>query len=77
MKKILIIVLALTLVFALVSCGECDEHIDENGDNICDECGEKIESQPPVVNPPEDDPVEDDPVEEDPDFELELPEVKF
>ena len=82
MKKILLLILLLTLVFALVSCGECDGHIDENGDGLCDECDEKIEAQPPVQNPPEEDPpAEDPPVEdppvEDPDLEIDLPEIKF
>lgn len=43
MKKILAILLALTCfvgcAFALTSCGKCEEHIDANGDNACDNCG--------------------------------------
>ena len=81
MKKILLLILALTLVLALVSCGECDGHIDENGDGLCDECNEKIEVQPPVNppadDPPADDPPSDDPPAEDPDLEIDLPEIKF
>ena len=46
-KRILLLVLSLMLVFGVcltaVSCGdkpvECTEHIDENGDGICDDCG--------------------------------------
>lgn len=44
MKKlialILCLILSFTCVFALASCGECDEHVDKDGDNKCDECGE-------------------------------------
>ena len=52
MKKILTLLLALTLVFALFSCDNgkekddddevCEEHVDKNGDGICDECKENI-----------------------------------
>ena len=46
-KRILLLFLSLMLVFGVcltaVSCGndtvECSEHIDENGDGICDDCG--------------------------------------
>ena len=87
MKKILLLILALTLVFALVSCGECDRHIDENGDGICDECDEKLAADPPSEDPPSEDPPSEDPPSEDPpsedppakdpDFEIELPEHVF
>ena len=50
MKKFLMLLLVLTLAFCLFSCGSqtgdntpCDEHVDENEDNICDVCEEKIE----------------------------------
>ena len=49
-KKFLWIVILFTLAFCLFSCGSqpgdntpCDEHVDENEDNICDVCEEKIE----------------------------------
>lgn len=42
MKKILILALAITLIFALASCGGCDSHVDENGDSVCDKCEEYI-----------------------------------
>ncbi len=59
MKRFLSALLALftilSLTFAFVSCGEvtppqCDEHIDENGDGICDRegCGETLEVDPPT-----------------------------
>ncbi len=59
MKRLLLTLLALfvflSLTFAFVSCGEvtppqCDEHIDENGDGICDRegCGETLEVDPPI-----------------------------
>ena len=46
-KRILLLVLSLMLVFGVcltaVSCAddpiECTEHVDENGDGICDDCG--------------------------------------
>ncbi len=44
MKKIIALLLSLVLAFgcvmALASCGECDEHVDADGDKKCDECGE-------------------------------------
>ena len=51
MKKIFSIMLTLVFVFALVACNQpCTEHVDENKDNICDVCEEKIEVK---VNPDE------------------------
>ena len=43
MKKFLILMLALVMMLCLVSCGgdECTEHIDENNDEICDNCGKE------------------------------------
>ncbi len=46
-KRILLIILSIVLLMTVsvffVSCGddpiECTEHIDENGDGICDDCG--------------------------------------
>ena len=70
MKKILLILIVLSLCLMLFSCGECDEHVDENGDGFCDECDEKMpdisEEDPPVENPPEEN-----------SDEIELPEIKF
>ena len=44
MKKIIALLLSLVLTFGcvmvLAACGECDEHVDANGDRKCDECGE-------------------------------------
>ncbi len=44
MKKILrsltLILICLSLFALLVSCGECKNHIDPDGDDICDSCGE-------------------------------------
>ena len=39
-KNLFMLLIALTFVFALVSCGGCDPHVDENGDSICDNCDE-------------------------------------
>lgn len=44
MKKIIALLLSLVLTFGcvmvLAACGECEEHVDANGDRKCDECGE-------------------------------------
>lgn len=41
-KRILMLLLALTLLFSFVACnGEC-KHVDEDEDGICDECDEEI-----------------------------------
>ena len=42
MKRIIAIILTLTLAFALFSCGECTEHVDANKDAKCDECGAAV-----------------------------------
>ena len=56
MKRILILLLSLTLVFAFVSCGgsednppapECTEHVDANTDGKCDTCGATVEIPAP------------------------------
>ncbi len=80
-KKLLLIVSAFLLCFSLVlsSCGEepiaedCTTHIDDDGNNLCDVCGDKIktnkpqpEDDPTEDKPTEDDPTEDDPTEDDP-----------
>ena len=54
MKKYLNIIVAVlclvACVIALVACNnECAEHVDDNGDALCDECGESIEHQIPIV----------------------------
>ena len=49
-------------------CDECGaeirgDHVDEDDDNLCDDCGYVMEEEPPVVNPPVvDPPVDPDPV---------------
>ena len=45
MKKLLAVLLALTLVFALTACfaPDCTEHVDENNDGKCDVCDTPIE----------------------------------
>ena len=58
MKKILSLVLVILMfsTLMLTSCefldglfpdNKCEEHIDENGDLLCDNCGAEIESDPP------------------------------
>lgn len=42
MKRLLMLMLALTLVLVLASCGGCDPHVDDDGDSVCDNCGEYI-----------------------------------
>ena len=50
MKKIVALLLALTVVFALASCSgakdPCEKHVDDDNDKICDVCQEKIEETP-------------------------------
>ncbi len=46
----------LTAAFGMLSCSEppaqeCKEHADENGDGICDACGEKTENNEQVIDP--------------------------
>ncbi len=43
MKKIICLILALATMFIFVSCGECETHIDENKDGVCDECEATVE----------------------------------
>ena len=50
MKKILAMLLALSLVLALAACGgkdPCESCVDENKDGVCDVCGEKVETPDP------------------------------
>jgi uncharacterized protein with FMN-binding domain/predicted small lipoprotein YifL len=45
MKRIVALLLALVMVFAFVSCGgktPCETCVDEDGDLVCDVCGEEI-----------------------------------
>lgn len=48
MKKTLALVLTLALVFTavftLVACDKACEHVDENGDGLCDNCGALVEA---------------------------------
>ncbi len=52
MKKTIALLLALVMVFALVSCGggkdPCDTCVDADGDKICDVCENEIKSDPVV-----------------------------
>ena len=47
MKRTIALLLALVMVFALASCGKdpCETCVDEDGDLVCDVCGEKIEDE--------------------------------
>ena len=48
---ILIIFLCGVFTLPLVACNkECAEHVDDNGDALCDECGESIEVEIPIVD---------------------------
>lgn len=60
MKKIIALLLALTLAFALFACSEdqkdpCTTCVDADGDSICDVCGGAVEApeQDPDGNDPE------------------------
>lgn len=49
MKRIVALLLALVMVFAFVSCGgktPCETCVDEDGDLVCDVCGEEIKPDP-------------------------------
>ena len=50
-KRILTLVLALTLVFALFSCKKCKDHVDKDDDYKCDNCGKNYDDgdEPPEV----------------------------
>ena len=51
-KKLLLLLTVLTLVVCmLVSCGECDEHVDANGDGKCDECDVAMPNPDPDPDP--------------------------
>lgn len=60
MKKLLMLLLAITLVIGLCACGEsstgakepCDQCVDANNDKKCDECGSAINTEEPPVNEP-------------------------
>lgn len=69
MKRLFLMIMILALSFMLFSCGDCEEHIDENSDGFCDECEEKM----PDIQ--EKDPQEI-PDEKNPDG-VDLPEIKF
>ncbi len=49
LRKIVLLLLSLTLMFGLFACGggdPCTEHTDENSDGKCDKCGEKVDTPP-------------------------------
>ena len=53
-KTIIAVILVCVLLVTglLVSCNDkCTEHIDENGDNKCDVCGEDMQNDVPTNNP--------------------------
>lgn len=54
MKKLLIILLALTLVMSLASCKKCKEHRDADDDYLCDSCGENFDDGDENPEPPVD-----------------------
>ena len=43
MKKLIILLIAVLTVFTLVSCGECENHTDVDGNGQCDTCGVAVE----------------------------------
>lgn len=47
MKKIICLLVAIAAMLALVSCGECETHIDADKDGVCDECGAAVEIPAP------------------------------
>ena len=46
MKKILTFLLIFIFAVTAVSCGECTEHTDADGDGLCDECGSAVPKEP-------------------------------
>lgn len=52
MKKILVLLLILTLVLSLASCKKCKEHIDADDDYLCDNCGENFDDGDENPDPP-------------------------
>lgn len=51
LSLILIVLLCGALIVPLVACNkECDEHVDDDGNAVCDECGENMEITPPIVD---------------------------
>ena len=55
-RKVLLLILALTLTFLLFSCGgteECKEHKDADRDGKCDVCGKEIQDKPDPEIPAE------------------------
>ncbi len=50
LRKIVLLLLSLTLIFGLFACGggsdPCTECTDSDGDGKCDECGEAVEPEP-------------------------------
>ena len=53
-KKLICLLLVLTCAFTLFACGEdevCEQHVDANGDNKCDNCEADVTPE----QPPEDD----------------------
>lgn len=52
MKKLVSFLLVLVMItLTLVSCGKCDEHIDEDADGKCDVCGENVPTDPEQNEP--------------------------
>ena len=55
LKKILFLLIVLTLTFCMFSCDSgdgndpCTSHVDENKDGKCDKCGEKTEAEKPTA----------------------------
>ena len=41
-KKLLLILLAVSVIFALVACASACEHVDANLDGVCDSCNATI-----------------------------------
>ena len=48
-RRLILLILALSLVLCLVACGEtaevCKKHVDEDEDGICDKCEKEIEGE--------------------------------
>lgn len=51
MKRILVLLLAFAMIFALASCKKCKDHVDKDDDYLCDNCGENFDDGDENVEP--------------------------
>ena len=76
MKKLLLVILIIALSLSLFGCGECETHIDNDGNGACDECGSEVSVEPQQPENPENPENPEIPEEQAP-SEIETPKVNF